>query len=56
MIEDMEEKELEEFKKRNREELKIVDALNLLNEKVLDNYYPEFKICKEKELCIVILI
>ena len=53
MIENVEEKELEEaFKKRNREELKIVDTLNLLNEKVLNKYYPELKICKEEELCI----
>ena len=53
MTTNVEEKEMEEeFKKRNKDELKIVDALNSLNEKVLDNYFSELKIYKENELCI----
>ena len=57
MTTNVEEKEMEEeFKKRNKDELRIVDALNSLNEKVLNNYFSELKIYKENELCIVILI
>ena len=53
MTTNVEEKEMEEeFKKRNKDELKIVDALNSLNEKVLNNYFSELKMCKENELCI----
>ena len=53
MTTNVEEKEMEEeFKKRNKDELKIVDALNSLNEKVLNNYFSELKIYKENELCI----
>ena len=53
MTTNVEEKEMEEeFKKRNKDELKIVDALNSLNEKILNNYFSELKIYKENELCI----
>ena len=53
MTDNAEELELEkEFKARNKDELKIIDALNSLNEKVLNNYYPELKICREHELSI----
>ena len=53
MTTNVEEKEMEEeFKERNKDELKIVDALNSLNEKVLNNYFSELKIYKENELCI----
>lgn len=53
MTTNVEEKEMEEeFKMRNKDELKIVDALNSLNEKVLNNYFSELKIYKENELCI----
>ena len=48
MTTNVEEKEIEEeFKKRNKDELKIVDSLNSLNEKVLNNYYSELKYIKK---------
>lgn len=57
MTDNVEELELEkEFKERNKDKLEIIDALNSLNEKVLNNYYPELKIRREYELSIYELL